>query len=170
MSQTITSTNVVVYGIIDKSQVPSSTYIFFADVLNQTISLFILVFQKQAKCCQSLELNFKCRFSYLSLLHEFVCSLSPLIYHSFYFFSLSPGQRAYLSALKLCYLYSAVELFAQWVTDGVYDFSSLPVALKAHLSQEDTVALEKIPTRFKGTAYRPCIDTVMVKIFVPLAV
>ena len=79
-----------------------------------------------------------------------VCSLFLLMSDSFHFLSLSQGQKAYLSGLKLCYLYSAVELFAQWVTDGMYDFSSLPMALKAHLSQEDTMALEQIPVRFKG--------------------
>ena len=66
------------------------------------------------------------------------------------FCSLSRSQLASLQALKLPYLYSTLELFVNWVKDGVYDFHQLPFAMKKRLEPEDEEALDKLDTTYEG--------------------
>lgn len=68
-----------------------------------------------------------------------------------FYCSLSDSQMSFLERLELSCVYATLSLFLRWVKDGLYDFSSLPVALKAHLSQEDSVIIDEIPTSFGGT-------------------
>ena len=69
-------------------------------------------------------------------------------------FSLSqPGcesQLACLLSLKLPYLYSTLELFVQWVQDGIYDFHHLPLVMKKHLGDGDEETLQKIIVNYKS--------------------
>ena len=51
-----------------------------------------------------------------------------------------------LLKLKLPYLYSTLELFVQWIKDGVYDFHQLPIVMKKHLEAEDEKKLREIST------------------------
>ena len=59
---------------------------------------------------------------------------------------------ARLSSVKLCFLLSTLELFVRWVKEGLYDFNSLPMALKVHLIEEDIAVLEQLPKTFQGTS------------------
>ena len=76
----------------------------------------------------------------------------------FYYVSLScslsqPGcesQLACLLSLKLPYLYSTLELFVQWVQDGIYDFHHLPLVMKKHLEDGDVETLQKIIVNYKS--------------------
>ena len=67
-------------------------------------------------------------------------------------YSLSDTQLACLSSVRLCFLFSTLELFVRWVKEGLYDFNSLPMALKVHLTEEDSTLLEQLPKRFPGTS------------------
>ena len=66
------------------------------------------------------------------------------------FYSLSSSQLACLQALKLPYLYSTMELFVNWVKDGIYDFHELPFVMKKHLEPEDEEVLDKLDTNYEG--------------------
>ena len=67
-------------------------------------------------------------------------------------YSLSDTQLACLSSVRLCFLFSTLELFVRWVKEGLYDFNSLPMALKVHLTEEDSTLLEQLPKHFPGTS------------------
>ena len=55
-----------------------------------------------------------------------------------------------LLKLKLPYLYSTLELFVQWIKDGVYDFHQLPLVMKKHLEAEDEKKLREISANYEG--------------------
>ena len=55
-----------------------------------------------------------------------------------------------LSSINLSNLFSTLELFVEWVKEGLYDFCSLPMALKIQLSEDDLAAIENIPPRYNG--------------------
>ena len=75
-----------------------------------------------------------------------------------YYVSLScslsqPGcesQLACLLSLKLPYLYSTLELFVQWIQDGIYDFHHLPLVMKKHLEDKDVEMLQNIVVKYGG--------------------
>ena len=80
-------------------------------------------------------------------------SLFLIIFKSLFIFfhSLTVAQTSFLESLPLCFVYASLSLFLRWVKEGFYDFSSLPVALKVHLLQEDSVTIDEIPAAFNGT-------------------
>ena len=78
-------------------------------------------------------------------------SVHPSIMTYLILYSLSDTQLACLSSVRLCFLFSTLELFVRWVKEGLYDFNSLPMALKVHLTEEDSTLLEQLPKRFPGT-------------------
>ena len=69
------------------------------------------------------------------------CSLSQPGYES---------KLAYLQALKLPYLYSTLELFVQWIQDGIYDFHHLPLVMKIQLEDRDLEALQKMIVNYES--------------------
>ena len=73
-------------------------------------------------------------------------------------YSLSDTQLACLSSVRLCFLFSTLELFVRWVKEGLYDFNSLPMALKVHLTEEDSTLLEQLPKRFPGTSSQLLVE------------
>ena len=64
--------------------------------------------------------------------------------------SLGPSQLACLEELPLPSLYCCLQLFVRWVEDGMYDFCSLPFAVKTHISNQDLQALQQIPLKWPG--------------------
>ena len=63
---------------------------------------------------------------------------------------LNPSQLTCLSELPLASLYCCLKLFATWMEEGMYDFSTLPYTIKAHLSSEDRTILKAIPQNWDG--------------------
>jgi len=57
-----------------------------------------------------------------------------------------------LLSLKLPYLYSTLELFVQWIKDGVYDFHHFPLVMKKHLDATDLEKLWNVAVVVGGTA------------------
>ena len=77
--------------------------------------------------------------------------INEMYCHEFvFFFSLSPSQMAYLLNLKLPYLYSTLELFSEWIRNGMHDFHHLPLAMKKHLEPQVKEAIDKIDATSKG--------------------
>ena len=64
--------------------------------------------------------------------------------------SISPSQLACLVELPLLSHFSCLQLFANWVRDGVYDFAALPFGLKNHLSSQDQQLIQQIPLKWTG--------------------
>ena len=85
--------------------------------------------------------------SSLSFLPLSLSSLS-LFLPSFSLFSVTDSQVRRLSLIKLPLLFSTLVLFVGWVKDGLYDFSSLPLALKVHLQETDCTTLKQLPTKY----------------------
>ena len=81
-------------------------------------------------------------------------SIANFSFFFFFFFSLSqPGcesQLACLLSLKLPYLYSTLEVFVQWIQDGIYDFHHLPLVMKKHLEDGDVETLQEIIGKYDG--------------------
>ena len=73
-------------------------------------------------------------------------------------YSLSDTQLVCLSSVRLCFLFSTLELFVRWVEEGLYDFNSLPMALKVHLTEEDSTMLEQLPKCFPGTSSQLLVE------------
>ena len=73
-------------------------------------------------------------------------------------YSLSDTQLACLSSVRLCFLFSTLELFVRWVKEGLYDFNSLPMALKVHLTEEDITLLDQVPKCFPGTSSQLLVE------------
>ena len=63
---------------------------------------------------------------------------------------LNLSQLTCLSELPLASLYCCLKLFATWMEEGMYDFSTLPYTIKAHLSTEDHTVLKAIPQKWDG--------------------
>ena len=63
---------------------------------------------------------------------------------------ISPTQITCLSELPLSSLYFCLKMFAAWMEEGMYDFSTLPYTIKAHLSQQDRDTLKAIPQNWDG--------------------
>ena len=63
---------------------------------------------------------------------------------------LSTTQIQCLSELPITNLYKCLEMFVTWTADGLYDFSSLPFHLKAHILPKDLESLKAIPHKWKG--------------------
>ncbi len=66
---------------------------------------------------------------------------------------LTASQLACVSDLSLTCVLSGLELFVQWVEEGVYDFCALPFPLKSRLSYQDTQTLQHIPREWNGTKH-----------------
>ena len=96
----------------------------------------------------------------------YICDPQPVITivkskHNSSYFTMSPcllslsqpgceSQLACLLSLKLPYLHSTLELFVQWVQDGIYDFHHLPLVMKKHLEDGDVETLQKIIVNYKS--------------------
>lgn len=63
---------------------------------------------------------------------------------------LTTTQLTCLSDLPLANLYHCLKIFASWMEEGMYDFSTLPYPLKAHLSPDDLATLRAIPHNWEG--------------------
>ncbi len=92
----------------------------------------------------SLSIPFSRSLSPLSLV------LSPPLTLFFSFCSVTDSQVRRLSLTKLSILFSTLVLFVGWVKDGLYDFSSLPLALKVHLQETDCLSLNLIPAKYSS--------------------
>ena len=57
--------------------------------------------------------------------------------------SLKHSQLACLIDMPILTVFACLELFVQWVDQGVYDFCNLPLVLKANLSEADLTFFEK---------------------------
>ena len=60
------------------------------------------------------------------------------------------NQFAALEKLHLCHLHDALRWFVVWVSQGWYEFCSLPYATKIRLSQPDVEALNTLPDHYTG--------------------
>ncbi len=71
--------------------------------------------------------------------------------------SLPHNQMARLMKITVPHLYSTLELFVQWVKDGMYDFHRLPYAMKRHISEEDKLKLQGLQSsrHYAGVCCRP---------------
>lgn len=63
---------------------------------------------------------------------------------------LSATQLVCLSELPLTNLYHCLKMFFTWIEEGMYDFSTLPYTIKAHLNSEDLSTLKAIPHNWEG--------------------
>ena len=64
--------------------------------------------------------------------------------------STSTSQMECLLKLPLHSLFSCLQLFASWVRDGVYDFATLPLGVKTHISNQDKELIQQIPLKWTG--------------------
>ena len=64
--------------------------------------------------------------------------------------TLSPPQLKFLENLPTVMVFSCLQMFIQWLKDGMYDFHTLPLTLKTHLPLEDHEVLLQIPAKWKG--------------------
>ena len=71
--------------------------------------------------------------------------------------TLSPPQLKFLEALPTVMVFTCLQLFIQWLKDGMYDFHTLPFTLKSHLSPNDLDALRLVPTKWKGGTLGVCV-------------
>ena len=56
-------------------------------------------------------------------------------------YRMSKSQDAYIKGVKLCHLFSTLEMVVKWNNLGVYDFHLLPYAMKRHMSDEDEAVI-----------------------------
>ena len=71
-----------------------------------------------------------------------------------FFHRVSSSQLQCISSTKLPFLFSTLELFVGWIKEGLYDFSSVPMALKAQFKKADLAELEKNHMSYPG----PSVD------------
>lgn len=64
---------------------------------------------------------------------------------------LTSSQLACVSELRLTCVLSCLELFVQWIEEGVYDFCGLPFPLKTRMSDKDAESIQLIPRDWNGT-------------------
>ena len=57
--------------------------------------------------------------------------------------SKSDSQLVCLTKLPLRCIFNCLQQFVKWVDEGVYDFCNLPIALKTHMTERDTVFIEQ---------------------------
>ena len=69
--------------------------------------------------------------------------------------STSPSQLACFMELPLPSLFCCLQLFASWIRDGVYDFSTLPFGVKTHMTYQDLQAVQQISIEWKGKEGKP---------------
>lgn len=50
--------------------------------------------------------------------------------------------------MPIRHLCSTIQKFVQWIDDGVYDFSSLPIRMKIQMSEDDRVTIMDIENQF----------------------
>ena len=92
----------------------------------------------------------------MGYIYTYSCTCLPSLENNYdtnisAFCSVSDNQLKLLSSTKLPLLFATLELFVGWVKEGLYDFSSLPMALKVQLSEDDLATLEKLPAKYPGT-------------------
>ena len=68
--------------------------------------------------------------------------------------TLTVSQFDCIINLPLTGIFSCLQMFVQWISDGTYDFCSLPVSHKAKLSRADQAALQEIPQKWHGKGER----------------
>ena len=68
--------------------------------------------------------------------------------------STSPSQLACLVELPLSSLFCCLKLFVSWIGDGVYDFATLPFAVKTNLSGQDKQLIQQVPHTWTGREWR----------------
>ena len=85
--------------------------------------------------------------TYLSVKKFFLKSMIIILRAYSLFCSVSPSQLACLRALRLPHLYSSMELFVNWVKDGMYE---LPFVMKKHLEPMDEEVLDMLDTSYEG--------------------
>ena len=64
---------------------------------------------------------------------------------------LKPSQVLCLSELQLVSCFSCLKLFSEWIDDGSYDFRTIPLSFKKHMSPEDALLLESICDNWTGS-------------------
>ena len=72
--------------------------------------------------------------------------------------SISSAQLRCLSSTKLPFLFSTLEFFVEWIKEGFYDFSSLPMVIKVDLAEDDLTKLEQIPIEYPVEISRLMIE------------
>ena len=66
---------------------------------------------------------------------------------------MSKSQEAHIKGVKLCHLFSTLEMFVKWNNSGVYDFHLLPYAMKKQISEDDEAAFLSSVADYKGIFY-----------------
>ena len=64
--------------------------------------------------------------------------------------SASASQLTCLVELPLPSLFNCLQLFANWIRDGTYDFATLPFGVKTHLSSQDLHLIQQISQKWTG--------------------
>ena len=64
--------------------------------------------------------------------------------------STSASQLACLVELPLPSLFSCLQLFVNWVKDGVYDFAALPFGVKTRIPCQDLQSIQQIHLQWTG--------------------
>ncbi len=63
---------------------------------------------------------------------------------------LSKLQLSSLMRTELQFIFSTLELFVTWVSNGVYDFCELPFSMKADLPSEVVEELKRVSSQYLG--------------------
>ena len=66
--------------------------------------------------------------------------------------SLKHSQLTCLIELPLPYVFSCLKQFVNWIDEGVYDFCTLPFALKTHMTERDSSFIkQKLRRQWTGS-------------------
>ena len=57
--------------------------------------------------------------------------------------SLKVSQLTCLIDLPVLFVFGCLQQFVMWVAEGFYDFCSHPITLKTHMTEKDTLFIEK---------------------------
>ena len=75
-------------------------------------------------------------------------------------FSLTSSQSHFLLEMKLTHVFMTQKLLLEWLELGMYDFCSLPFAMKAHLTDEDKHTLADTVQKHGNTQLYYAVSTV----------
>ena len=64
--------------------------------------------------------------------------------------SASGSQLACLVELPLPSIFNCLQLFANWIRDGMYDFAALPLGVKTNLSSQDQQLIQQVSHKWTG--------------------
>ena len=77
----------------------------------------------------------------------YVCKL-----YNAHAYRLTESQKDYFRMAEACYLVSIILYLVEWISDGTYDYSTLPRTMKKPMDMVEYEAVANIKDSFKGEA------------------